>query len=166
LELLSVELEPTVLICRAVDWYDPNSVLENNVTSAHCSSDWTWDGVTSVGSEKNTYNTNYAICLASGETYFEMRFLSFASPKNFSLEIAHHYEDTRYVCRHVKSLVLATTADQSGRDFPVPWNYPTIFAMPEFSLKQRLSNNSSMSYFDPGPISFVNSNSYLNPTCL
>jgi hypothetical protein len=44
-------------------------------------------------------------------------------------------------------------SNQINRDFPVPWNYPTIFAFPQLNLTEVARSNSSMTFYDPGPIS-------------
>lgn len=87
---------PLLTEILAVEWSDPNSVRENNVSSCTCVSNWTWDGVTTASGEKNTYDTQYAICAEDESTYFEMKFVGFDSAENFTLEIAHHYKDDQY----------------------------------------------------------------------
>lgn len=78
----------------SVDWHDPNSVRENNITSCTCISKWTWDGHTPSKNEKNTYNDQYSMCLLARPTFFEMRIAAFNSSQAIDLEIAHHYTDS------------------------------------------------------------------------
>lgn len=67
------------------------------MTSCTCSSTWSWDGATSVSGEKNTYNSQFVRCLVAPPTYFQMRFDTFDTAENFTLELAHHYRDSEYV---------------------------------------------------------------------
>lgn len=77
-----------------VDWYDPNSVKENDVNFCSCISKWSWDGNTTESGDKNTYNTEYSVCLWELPVSFKMRFYAFNSSQDFRLELAHHYQDS------------------------------------------------------------------------
>lgn len=77
-----------------VDWHDPNSVKENDITSCTCINKWSWDGYTTSPGQKNTYGADFSICLRDLPTFFEMRFSGFNSTQDFDLEIAHHYTDS------------------------------------------------------------------------
>jgi hypothetical protein len=88
---------PNANTVTTVDWHDPNSVRENKVTTCSCISTWSWDGLTAASGEKNTYGTSYSMCYKQLPTYFEMRFATFNSSEDFSLEVAHHYKDSELV---------------------------------------------------------------------
>jgi hypothetical protein len=79
-----------------VDWFDPNSVKENDVTSSKCSYTWKWDGVTAKHGANNTFNSEDMLpCEHNGErTPFEMRVNGFRGPTNLTLWISHYYKDT------------------------------------------------------------------------
>ncbi|KAJ9130331.1 hypothetical protein NKR23_g12249 [Pleurostoma richardsiae] len=109
------------------DWYDPNSRLENNVTSCHCSYTWSWDGVTPIQADGE-----YVTCFKQGSTLFEMKILDFQSGHNLTLDMGHHYKDST--------------------NFSYPWIYPTTFSTPQLSLPLRILGNNSMTYYDAGPI--------------
>ncbi len=80
-----------------VDWHDPNSVKENNVTSCTCIYKWSWDGETAAAGEKNTYSASYSMCYKQLPVYFEMRIATFNSSEDFALEVAHRYHDSEFV---------------------------------------------------------------------
>ena len=82
---------------RPVDWEDPNSVKQNNVSSGTCSATWSWDGVTSESGEDNTYPTQFLRCFEALPSFFEMKFNSFDKAENFTLDLAHRYKDSEYV---------------------------------------------------------------------
>lgn len=48
------------------------------------------------GSGKNTAPTKYALCRYDDPNYFQMRFVSFGTAENFTLSLAHHYQDSEY----------------------------------------------------------------------
>ncbi len=79
-----------------VNWFDPNSVKENNVTSCKCSYEWEWDGITQVAGSNNTFDPEaYFVCYDEAPaTVFEMRISQFGGPTNLTLEISHSYKDT------------------------------------------------------------------------
>lgn len=86
-----------MLTRSTVDWHDPNSVRQNNVTSCSCIYKWSWDGETAGAGEKNTYSDSYTMCYKQLPVYFEMRIAAFNSSEDFALEIAHRYHDSQYV---------------------------------------------------------------------
>ncbi|KAK3939921.1 hypothetical protein QBC46DRAFT_138541 [Diplogelasinospora grovesii] len=125
--------------CRVkFDWYDPNSVKENPVSSCTCNSTaFSWDGT------EGTTNTNisnsggaYELCSWAGNdhdySYFEMRLFSFQTAENFTLEIAHHYKDEA--------------------QFPAPYQYPTTFARPTLTLPVVHKDEKSTSLYAAGPV--------------
>jgi hypothetical protein len=67
------------------------------VSSCTCTSKWSWDGETSESGDKNTYITEFLVCQQSPPSYFQMKFNSFGTADNFTLELAHHYKDSEYV---------------------------------------------------------------------
>lgn len=81
----------------SVDWHDPNSVKENNVTSCSCIYKWSWDGETVAAGEKNIYSASYSMCYKQLPVYFEMRIAAFNSSEDFALEVAHRYHDSEFV---------------------------------------------------------------------
>ncbi|KAL1868241.1 hypothetical protein VTK73DRAFT_3768 [Phialemonium thermophilum] len=113
-------------------WHDPNSVRQNNVTSCTCSSEWVWDGVTSANGENNNYTTEYVTCLNAPPSYFAMKFDSFDSAQNFTLDLAHRYKDSE--------------------NFTAPYIYPTTFAMPTLRPWVIERSETTLELFEPGPI--------------
>ncbi|KAH8889367.1 hypothetical protein GQ53DRAFT_225837 [Thozetella sp. PMI_491] len=77
------------------DWYDPNSVPENNVTSGSCLSDaWTWDGAAvSAGGKVSYPSENKACFYQSTLNYLSFNLAKFESEKNFTLSVVHRYKD-------------------------------------------------------------------------
>lgn len=80
-----------------VDWHDPNSVRQNNVTSCSCIYKWSWDGKTTAAGRNNTYSDSYTMCYEQLPVYFEMRMAGFNSSEDFAVEIAHRYHDSECV---------------------------------------------------------------------
>ena len=78
-----------------VDWFDPNSVKENHVTSGTCHSSWSWDGTTKLNSsgDGTQFAVDYRWCWEDEETSFKVAVSSFWSPGDFSLELVHRYHD-------------------------------------------------------------------------
>lgn len=77
-----------------VDWHDPNSVRQNNVTGCSCISKWSWDG---NSTEAGPVSESYTMCYKKLPVFFEFRIATFNSSEDFSLEIAHRYHDSEYV---------------------------------------------------------------------
>ncbi|KAK5654107.1 hypothetical protein OQA88_7538 [Cercophora sp. LCS_1] len=98
------------------DWFDPNSVRENKVSSTTCNQTWSWDGKHTIGGDDNALDTPYLPCWQSEEdgTYFAMRLMTFVGPTNFTLQLSHQYKDSE--------------------NFTAPWDYPTTFAQPTLVL--------------------------------
>ena len=86
-----------MLTISQVDWDDPNSVRQNNVTRCSCISKWSWDGKTAAAGENNTYSASYTMCYKKAPVYFEMKMATFNSSQDFSLQVAHRYHDSEYV---------------------------------------------------------------------
>lgn len=99
--LASLMIEPILTPPTKVDWHDPNSVRQNNVTSCSCIYKWSWDGKTAGSGENNTYTESYSMCYEQLPVYFEMRIAAFNSSEDFALEMAHRYHDSEYVFPHV-----------------------------------------------------------------
>ncbi|KAK3357067.1 hypothetical protein B0T25DRAFT_566385 [Lasiosphaeria hispida] len=114
------------------DWYDPNSVKENNVTSCHCNSTWTWDGVSSIGGDDNPLELPYLPCWEDDLSFFAMRMVGFMNPGNISIQLAHHYRD--------------------DENFTEPWVWPTTFALPTILLPEGEQNEKRISRYTKGPI--------------
>lgn len=95
------------------DWFDPNSVRQNNVTSTACSSSWAWDGTTGERGENNNYNTNYQPCEQDG---FLMKIVSFPNGTDFRIGLAHRYKDSE--------------------NFSAPYDHPQTFAQPDVHITQ------------------------------
>jgi hypothetical protein len=89
-----------------VDWHDPNSVKQNNITGCSCIHKWSWDGETASVGENNTYGEAYSLCYKDLPVYFEMRISAFNSTNDFAVEIAHCYHDSEYVHAASSSLEL------------------------------------------------------------
>ncbi|KAK4123331.1 hypothetical protein N657DRAFT_573795 [Parathielavia appendiculata] len=77
------------------NWFDPNSVRENRVTSGTCHISWSWDGTTKHNATWDGSNpvAKYWGCWIDEETYFKAAVPGFWHPGNFSLELSHHYKD-------------------------------------------------------------------------
>ena len=73
--------------------HDPNSDLENRVTSCACNVSWAWDGATDID---NGVDSSYKTCWLDRDTFFEMRLRTFQTVNNFSMELVHHYRDDVY----------------------------------------------------------------------
>ena len=86
------------LCTYVVEWFDPNSVKENNVTSCSCSYSWEWDGVTTAPGRNNTFDPLALLPCYHKDQHapFEMRVNNFESPNNLTLWISHLYKDSSY----------------------------------------------------------------------
>ncbi len=79
-----------------VQWRDPNSVAQNNVTSGTCNSGaWEWDGAAGSLGGHNNAPTSYATCYLAGQSYFKARFVDFENSDNFTIEVTHRYQDSQ-----------------------------------------------------------------------
>lgn len=114
------------------DWFDPNSVRENTVTTCTCTSSWSWDEVTSANGEKNTYSTQYSVCYKKLPNFFQMKFAGFNTAEDFTLDIAHHYQDSE--------------------NFTAPWIYPTTFAKPNLHLPIIKREENLLQLYEAGPV--------------
>ncbi|KAK4156703.1 hypothetical protein C8A00DRAFT_30366 [Chaetomidium leptoderma] len=117
-----------------VNWFDPNSVRQNRVTSGSCQTSWPWDGVTKYNATADGSNpvAGYKSCWIDQDTYFKVAVPSFWHPGNFSLELAHHYRD--------------------DENFTKPWDYPTTFAEAYIGICGEEALEDSMYHYQPGPI--------------
>jgi hypothetical protein len=78
-----------------VDWFDPNSVRQNSVTSGSCQTSWAWDGVTKHNATLDGSDpvAEYHTCWVDSVTSFRVAVPAFWHPGVFSLELSHHYRD-------------------------------------------------------------------------
>ncbi|KAK3368109.1 hypothetical protein B0H63DRAFT_514799 [Podospora didyma] len=113
-----------------LNMHDPNSELQNRVTSCACNVTWAWDGATDI--DNGNGGSSYKICWMDDETFFEMRLLTFQSVNNFSMELAHSYKDDVH--------------------FTKPWDHPTIFALADLHLPVVKNEKNKIGVFDEGPI--------------
>jgi hypothetical protein len=82
-----------------VQWFDPNSVRQNLVTSGLCTTRWAWDGTTPISANEDGTGgaVGYRRCWSDKETSFDVVVPSFFHPGNFTIEMAHRYRDDEYV---------------------------------------------------------------------
>jgi len=82
-------------LIASVDWFDPNSVRQNRVTSGSCQTSWSWDGLTkhNASADGSDPMAAYRTCSSDERTHFGVSVPNFWHPGNFSLELAHHYRD-------------------------------------------------------------------------
>lgn len=66
--------------------------------------------MTSESGENNTYADEFVRCLQVLPGYFQMRFSSFDTAENFTLELAHHYRDSEYVDNLSRSTIYETSS--------------------------------------------------------
>ncbi|KAL8419546.1 hypothetical protein RB594_002669 [Gaeumannomyces avenae] len=115
------------------DWFDPNSVRENNVSACSCKYSWKWDSVTLAPGDRNSFDAEgYSVCQINHQTttFFEMKINSFHAADNFTLSLGRRYRDT----------VL----------FQPPFVYPTTFAEPVIQLSQQgRKDERSIQYYEP-----------------
>ncbi|EFX00307.1 hypothetical protein CMQ_7309 [Grosmannia clavigera kw1407] len=115
------------------DWFDPNSVKENNVTSCSCSYSWHWDGQAAANGANNTYDAvDFLVCSNHHSSLFEMRVNFFSDPTNLTLFMSHYYKDSSL--------------------WGAPYLYVQTWAMPILNLTRESRDNESMRYFKAGPI--------------
>ncbi|KAK0646213.1 hypothetical protein B0T16DRAFT_156556 [Cercophora newfieldiana] len=113
-------------------WLDPNSVKWNNVSSGSCNGSWNWWWGTQIGGDDNPLDVPYTACWQDERTYFAMRLITFIDPGNFTLQLAHNYRDPE--------------------NFTEPYDYPTTFAQPTFTLPLIDGEWRSIIRLDHGPI--------------
>ncbi len=94
-ELYQEAIGEVTLTVHKVDWSDPNSVPENNVTSGTCNSGaWEWDGTAVSAGGKVSYPSANTVCYSQGPlNYLQFRFVGFSNAENFTVEIVHRYMD-------------------------------------------------------------------------
>ncbi|KAK3379538.1 hypothetical protein B0T24DRAFT_717088 [Lasiosphaeria ovina] len=121
-------------LCEAMfNWYDPNSIKENPVSSCVCNYTWAWDGVTGIGENGTEIDDGaYDLCWQGDMTYFEMRLVSFHTAENFTLELGHRYHD--------------------DENFTRPWDYPTTFAQIDLQLPLIEKAENKIKHYARGPV--------------
>ncbi|KAK4106221.1 hypothetical protein N658DRAFT_11470 [Parathielavia hyrcaniae] len=117
------------------NWFDPNSVRQNRVTSGACHTSWSWDGATKHNATRDGSNpvAEYRGCWTGDtETFFRAAVPAFWHPGNFALELAHHYKD--------------------DENFTMPWDHPTTFAEAKIDIYPEGPLGDSVCHYEPGPI--------------
>lgn len=119
------------------NWFDPNSVKYNNVSSTSCNATWSWTPGTTVGGDDNSLDTPYDPCFQEETygTYFAMRLMEFVEPTNFTLQLARHYHDPD--------------------NFTAPWDYVTTFSQPTLRLPVVRDTLRNVTLFSHGPIDSI-----------
>lgn len=91
-----------------VNWHDPNSVRQNNVSSTSCTQTFSWDGVNPIGSEDGFGGGPSVTCFRDDSSYFASTLLHFKDPSNITIQLAHMYLDAEYVSLHISPLCMFT----------------------------------------------------------